>query len=87
MPDENSLVVTRENELVHVPAAADLRVEEARARLQLARQRTRGSLIVLKRELKRELAERTDWHTWYEARPALFLTAAFVTGFLLARRR
>lgn len=62
---------------------ADQRVEQARARLSLARQRTRGTLTVL----HRELAERADWHTWFNAHTGLFLSAAFVTGFLLARRR
>lgn len=75
MSAENSLVV-------HAPSA-DQRVEDARARLTLARQRTRGTLIAL----RREVSERTDWHTWFRARPGLFLSAAFLTGFLLAKRR
>ena len=71
-----------ENGLVHVPPA-DQRVEEARARLMLARQRTRGTLSAL----RREVSEKTDWHTWFRAHPELFLTAAFFAGFLLAKRR
>lgn len=62
-------------------------MEELRARLTLARQRTRGALQALRTEVRTELAVQTDWHTWYRARPGLFLAAAFVTGFLLARRR
>jgi hypothetical protein len=68
--------------VVHVPTA-DQRVNDARARLTLARQRTRGTLTVL----QHELVERADWHTWFRARPGLFLTTAFVVGFLLAKRR
>ncbi|MES2640748.1 MAG: hypothetical protein V4850_14730 [Myxococcota bacterium] len=56
-------------------------------RLSLARQRTRSTVTVLKQELKQELRERTDWHTWFNAHTGIFLSAAFFTGFLLARRR
>jgi hypothetical protein len=70
-----------------VRTPADQRVEEARLRLSLARQRTRSTVTVLKQELKQELKERTDWHTWFNAHTGAFLSAAFFTGFLLARRR
>lgn len=49
----------------------------------LARLHTRARLGAL----RTEVAEQVDWHTWYRARPLAFLAAAFVTGFLLARRR
>ncbi|MDP2313944.1 MAG: hypothetical protein Q8P41_13640 [Pseudomonadota bacterium] len=75
MPVDNGLVV-------YVPPA-DRRVDEARARLVLARQRTRGTLTAL----QREVAVRTDWHTWFRARPGMFLAAAFVAGFLIGKRR
>ena len=75
--------MSAETGLVASTRPEDLRVEEARARLMLARQRTRGTLSAL----RSEIAEKTDWHTWFRARPGLFLAAAFAAGFLLARRR
>lgn len=71
-----------ENGLVPV-TPADQRVAEARARLMAARQRTRGTLAVL----RRELSERVDWRTWFRDHPELFLGAAFAAGFLLGSRR
>ena len=75
MPDDNGLVIHR--------PAEDRLVEEARARLMQARQRTRDALAAL----RSDLSEQTDWHTWYRARPAVFIAAAFVAGFLFGRRR
>lgn len=76
-----------ETALVVRPLPEDRRVEDARARLALARQRTRGTLTALRTELRSEFKEKIDWHTWYRARPGIFLAAAFFTGFLLGRRR
>lgn len=61
----------------------DQRVDEARMRLMLGRLHTGGALS----SLRTELAEKTNWRTWFRADPGLFLTAAFAVGFLLARRR
>lgn len=73
--------------IVHVvPVDArmeDSRVGAARSRLMVARQRTRTALSALRTEVK----ERADWHTWYRASPEAFLGAAFLVGFLLAKRR
>ncbi len=62
---------------------ADRRVEELRTRLMLARVRTRARLGAL----RTEVAEQTDWHTWYRAHPVPFLAAAFMVGFWLGKRR
>ena len=75
MPAENALVVNGK--------PADKRVEEARERLALARQRTRESVTTL----RQEVSERADWRTWFRAHPELFLSAAFVVGMFLAKRR
>ena len=59
------------------------RVAEIQARMALAREETRRALAALRIEIERD----TDWHTWYQARPGLFLATAFVVGFLLGRSR
>ena len=59
------------------------KVTAARTRLALARHHTKTVLT----SLRTELAEKTDWQVWYRARPCPILAAAFVVGFLLARRR
>jgi hypothetical protein len=59
------------------------RIDDARARLSLARLRTRRSVAVLRTEVQ----VRSDWQAWYQARPVPFLAAAFFVGFLLAKRR
>lgn len=70
------------DELAVVPTP-DRRVEVARARLHLARLRTRERL----QALRVEVAEKTSWEAWYQTSPVPFLAAAFLVGFLLARRR
>jgi hypothetical protein len=37
--------------------------------------------------LRQELPEQIRWQTWYRVSPELFLTAAFLIGFILAKRR
>lgn len=58
-------------------------VTVARTRLALARHQTHAVLSSLRTELKTQV----DWQVWYRAHPVPFLTAAFVVGLLLARRR
>lgn len=63
--------------------AADSRVALARSRLAVARTTTRARL----HELRVEVAEKTNWETWYRRSPAPFLLGGFLIGLLLARRR
>lgn len=58
-------------------------VKEARA--DLARLRSAAGQSV--RTLRAEIRERVDWKAQFRSRPALYLTLAFVVGFLLGNRR
>ena len=61
----------------------DRRVDAARARLDRARRRTRGTLVAF----RSELSEQADWRTWYRARPGVALLSAFFVGLILGSRR
>lgn len=74
MSDDAALVLVRPD---------NRRLELARERLRQSRLRTTDAWAAL----RAELAEKSDWHTWYRARPGVFLAVAFVAGTLLARRR
>lgn len=67
----------------HENGIEDSRVTAARLRLSLARQNTCASMTIL----RQELPEQIRWQTWYRVSPELFLTAAFLIGFILAKRR
>lgn len=75
MSDERPLVL-------YSASARDQHIQELRGRLAAARHRTRGTLVTL----RAEIAEKADWRVWFRARPVAFLSAAFVAGFVLARR-
>lgn len=53
---------------------------EIRSELQHVRETTKIAISTL----KREVVVRTDWHTYVNARPWLFVGAAFCAGFVLA---
>lgn len=71
-----------ENTKTTVLLPDEQRVLDAQARFVVARQRTQVALQVL----QDEVAEKADWHTWFQARPVLFLSVAFVAGYLMAKR-
>lgn len=61
----------------------DVQVDEARARLLAARQRTQVAIS----DFRSGMTEKMEWRTWYRDSPGVFLGLAFLAGFLLARRR
>lgn len=75
--------MTREQAMVVHPSPQDRRVDEARERLQLARQHTRGTL----KSIRKEIVAKTDLTSRVRESPALFMALAFFAGFLLAHRR
>lgn len=65
----------------------DASVEQLRAQLAVARERTKRSFEALESEVRNEVAVFTDWHAAFQARPGLFLGAAFALGFLIGSNR
>ncbi len=68
-------------------APQDVSVEQLRAQLAVARERTHRSFAALEAELRSEVAVFTDWTAAFQARPGLFLGAAFALGFLIGSNR
>lgn len=68
-------------------APEDANLEQLRAQLAVARERTHRSFVALETELRSEVASFTDWRTAFQARPAMFLGAAFALGFLISSNR
>lgn len=62
-------------------------MEQLRAQLVAAREHTHRSFVALESELRNEVAVFTDWHAAFQARPGLFLGAAFALGFLIGSNR
>jgi hypothetical protein len=57
--------------------------DQVRAEIARARQQIATSIV----ELRREVAQSADWRAWVRRNPMLFLSGAFVLGFVLGSRR
>ena len=68
-------------------APRDASVDQLRAQLAVARERTHQSFAALESELRSEVAVFTDWRAAFQARPGLFLGTAFALGFLIGSNR
>jgi hypothetical protein len=64
-------------------AGAFTEVAQAEAAVERSRERVERSVTAL----RDELARRTDWRSWVARRPAVFLGAAVLVGFLWGYRQ